>query len=722
MDTGIVNSYRELKGLTMRSERGSPGRGRPLRRFRPRHLAYVAAAFANAPALGAELPLPIPEKAPLLVKAPVPQLYDWTGLYLGGHLGYGWGTSNWTMQPDGLAGSLNLFQSYDAFTETGSWFGGFQAGYNYMLPNRLVIGVQADMSAPGFQNLNRVSIGGTSTFVSPTLGQESYTETVLDMGTVRARIGYAPGSWLIYATGGFAWTYDRLTVNQLASGTTDMPFLWRLGWVAGAGVELPLGLSWSAGMEYLYTRYGDSSVGFANAGQTLQSDPALQELRLTLNYRFGDGQTPASNAATPWFAPAEDRVNFHGQATFVWQSYPPIRSPYEGLNSVPGSGQGREVWDATLYAGIRLWHGAEVWIDPEIDQGFGFANTLGVAGFPNGESFKLGSSYPYARVQRAFLRQTIDLGGETGKVNADINQFAETQTANRLVLTVGKFFVPDIFDTNKYANSAKTDFMNWSLLNAPTFDFAGDAWETTYGVVAEWYQDSWTLRGGVFDLSATPEGGISPTAFGLDPTLDQFQMVGEIEERHQLWGQPGKLKVTAFLSRGRAGQFQNAIDLAQLTGQPADINAVRGYTSRPGVSINLEQQVCETVGVFARAGWADGNVEPWDFTDVDRTVSGGVSLNGKPWGRPGDTVGIAGAINNISTIHQAFLDAGGLGIVIGDGQLPIPGPEQIFETYYSYALTSVSRLSFDYQFINSPAYNTQRGPVNVFSVRMHAQF
>jgi high affinity Mn2+ porin len=148
---------------------------------------------------------------------------------------------------------------------------------------------------------------------------------------------------------------------------------------------------------------------------------------------------------------------------------------------------------------------------------------------------------------------------------------------------------------------------------------------------------------------------------------------------------------------------------------------VRTYTSRPGVSINLEQQVSETVGVFARAGWADGNIEPWDFTDADRTVSGGVSLNGKPWGRPGDTIGIAGAINGISPIHQAFFNAGGIGILIGDGQLPNPGLEQVFETYYNYALSPAWRLTFDYQFINNPAYNTQRGPVNVFGLRLHAQ-
>jgi high affinity Mn2+ porin len=189
-----------------------------------------------------------------------------------------------------------------------------------------------------------------------------------------------------------------------------------------------------------------------------------------------------------------------------------------------------------------------------------------------------------------------------------------------------------------------------------------------------------------------------------------------------LWGQPGKVKFTAFLNRGRAGEFEDAIELAEITGQPADINAVRRYTGRPGVSINLEQQVTDTLGVFARAGWADGNIEPWDFADIDRTVMAGISLSGNAWGRKDDTVGIAGVVNGITSVHEAFLNAGGLGILVGDGQLPHPGLEQIIEAYYSYAVTAAAKLSFDYQFVDNPGYNTDRGPANVFAVRIHSQF
>jgi high affinity Mn2+ porin len=695
---------------------------RPRRAVKP-WLAVAAAAIVMASARSAAADdIMVTKAAP--IQYAVSSTYDWTGFYAGGHLGVAWGSSNWS--GPGISGSLNLSQPIDTFDEAGSFFAGLQAGYNYMLPNRIVIGAEVDASFPSFQNLAGISIGGTSTFTSPTLGAASYSETVLSSGTVRGRIGYAPGSWLFYATGGFAWTYDQLTLTQLTSGTTDMPFLWRLGWAAGAGVEVPILPHWTARLEYLFTDYGTSSVLFANAGQRFNSDFSLQELRAGLNYRFGSDATPANMVTKAPAGPDPDNINFHGQTTFVEQAYPAFRSPYEGVQSLPGGGQGRETIDVTLYAGLRLWQGAQLWVNPEIDQGFGLEDTHGVAGFPSAESYKLGFAYPYARVQRYFVRQTIDLGGETQKVDADISQFAGSQTANRLVLTVGKFSVVDIFDTNKYANSPKSDFLNWSVVNAGSFDYAGDGWAFTYGAAAEWYQGNWTLRGGVFDMSQTPAGGGGDSAlgYGLDPTFDQFELVGEIEERHELWGQPGKLKVTGFLIRGRMGNFEDAVALSEATGLDASdaLAAVRTYSSRPGVSLNLEQQVSENWGVFARAGWTDGNVEPWDNTDIDRSVEAGVSINGKQWGRPDDTIGVAGVINGISSAHEAYFNAGGLGIIVGDGQLPNPGLEQIIEAYYSYAISSSTKVSFDYQFIANPAYNTDRGPVNIFAGRFHTQF
>ncbi len=651
---------------------------------------------------------------------------NWTGFYLGGHLGYAWGSSNWTASSIGAqpiaTGSINLSQGVDSFDEGGSWFEGLQIGYNRMFPNRIVIGAEADATFPAFPNPAGLSLGGTSAFSSHALGAETYSENVFASGTVRARIGYAPGNWLYYATGGLAWTSDQFTLTQPASGNAESSFQARLGWAAGAGVEGPVAPHWTARLEYLYTGYGNNSVTFPALGQRFESDLSVQELRVGLNYQFDADSAPSEKDPAAAAKPDADGLSFHGQATFVEQGYPAIASPYQGTNSLPGGGQGRETADVTLFAGVRMWQGAELWIDPEIDQGFGLANTHGAAGFPSAEGYKLGLAEPYARVQRYFIRQTIDLGGETGKVEADQNQFAGSQTADRLVLTFGKFAIVDIFDTHTYAHNPKTDFLNWASVNGGTFDYAGDAWGFSYGAAAEWYQGRWTLRGGIFDLSQTPAGGVSPLAYGLDPTFGQFELVGEIEERHELWGQAGKLKVTGYLERGRMGSYEDAILLAEATSEPADINAVRKYQSRPGVSLNLEQQVTADIGVFARAGWADGNVEPWDFTDVDRTVQAGVSMSGKSWGRPDDRIGLDGIVNGISGVHAEFLNLGGLGILVGDGQLPRPGLEKIIEAYYSYALTSSTKLSADYQFVDNPGYNTDRGPANVFAGRFHWQF
>ncbi len=407
----------------------------------------------------------------------------------------------------------------------------------------------------------------------------------------------------------------------------------------------------------------------------------------------------------------------HGQATNVWLLQPAFRAPYTGPQSLPPDANGRETVDTTLYLGFRPWQGAEIWINPEMDQGFGLGNSFGVAGYLSGEAFKLGQTDPYYRMARAFFRQTIDLGGEIQKVDPDLNQLGGTQTANRVVLTIGKVAVTDIFDTNKYAHDPRNDFFNWSIIDAGTFDYAADAWGTTYGAAMEWYQDWWTVRLGVFDLSNVPNS----VALNL-PLLRQTQFVAELEERHTLWDQPGKLKFLYWLTRGELGTYSDALALAAATGTTPSTGAVRNYRSKYGILLNLEQQLTADLGLFARAGWTQGDVQEDDFTDIDQTLQVGLSLTGTRWGRPDDTVGLAGVANQISHEAKLYFAAGGLGGIIGDGQLPEAGPEQIIETYYSFAAFSFAHITADYQFVNNPAYNRQRGPVSVFGIRLHAEF
>jgi high affinity Mn2+ porin len=319
------------------------------------------------------------------------------------------------------------------------------------------------------------------------------------------------------------------------------------------------------------------------------------------------------------------------------------------------------------------------------------------------------------RIPRSFVRQTFDLGGATEKLESGLNQFAGSQAANRLVATVGKFSVSDLFDTITYAHDPRNDFMNWALADAGTFDYAADAWGFTYGATVEWYQGNWTGRAGLFDLS------IVPNAIKLDPHFGQFQIAYELEHRHALMGRPGKIAVVGLLSRGRMGRYDDAVTLAQQTGAPANTADVRRFTSRPSVNLNAEQQLVPDIGIFGRVGWADGHVEPYEFTDIDQTASAGLSLGGKRWGRSGDTFGLTTVINSVSNAHRAYLNAGGLGILVGDGQLPHPGLEKIIETYYRLPVGSW-QVTADYQFIVNPAYNRDRGPVSVISIRLRTQF
>jgi high affinity Mn2+ porin len=176
-----------------------------------------------------------------------------------------------------------------------------------------------------------------------------------------------------------------------------------------------------------------------------------------------------------------------------------------------------------------------------------------------------------------------------------------------------------------------------------------------------------------------------------------------------------------FVTRGRMGRFDDAIIFAQEFGGAPSTAAVRRYQSRIGYNLNFEQQIVPRVGAFGRFGWANGNLVRYEFTDVDRTASTGVQLSGKLWGRADDTFGFAGDVNMISTPHIDCLAAGGLGILVGDGQLPHPGSEQIIEPYYSFPLGPL-RATVDYQFFNHPACDRDRGPVSVLGTRLHAQF
>ena len=639
------------------------------------------------PALAADLPL----KTPALRA-----VYDWTGFYVGGHVGYGGGSFGPETHP--LPEQGVVFPH----SVTGL-IGGYQIGYNRQFANRVVLGIEAD-----------------STFTSPLDGPAlvrmppSAFNTTLDyIGTVRGRIGYAFGTLMPYATFGFAWGHTHAEIND---GSGAVIGRYQPGWTAGLGLEFAVSGNWSAKLEYDYVDlsrqfYDLSGFGLPN----VNVDPRIHLAKIGLNYHFGD---------TPWIAPAPARPllpasenwNVHAQTTFLPQGYPPIRAPYAGPKSLPAGGQVQSTWTTTAFLGVKLWEGGEFYFNPELAQGFGLNGTQGLAGFPNGEAQKAGAAFPKIRPQRYYLRQTFGLGGEQEDVADAPNQLAGKRDIDRITLIVGRFAVGDFFDNNAYAHDPRADFMNWAMWASAAYDFPADLPGFTRGAVVELNRKDWALRAGLFEVPAEPNSDVLTTKSGGG--------VIEFEGRYSIAGQPGKIRLGVFANQGNTGNYRQA--LAIVAADPAlDINAVtaaiRHINPKDGFYANLEQQIVKDIGLFARASWNDGQNEILSFTDIDRSVSGGLSIKGSFWGRPNDTVGIGGAVNGLSAANRDFLAAGGLGLLIGDGRLNY-SPERVFETYYAYSVSKNFTVTADYQLITNPAYNADRGPVSVFSGRLHAEF
>jgi len=414
------------------------------------------------------------------------------------------------------------------------------------------------------------------------------------------------------------------------------------------------------------------------------------------------------------------RFSLHGQTTLIAQGVPGFRSPYEGAQSLIPH-QARQTTTATIFLGLKLTDSTEVYYNPEFSQGFGLSRTLGVAGFVNGEAQKAGAPFPKLRSNRYYVKQTFGLGGETVEVPDGPNQVATRYDAERITLIAGKFALGDFFDGNIYAHDPRVDFFNWSLWGSSAWDFPANLPGFTQGVYAEYNRPEFAIRAAYTQVPKEPSSDV------LDPRV--FRRAGlnvEFEERHVLpWlEQPGKIRIGLFSNVGVSANNRDVVTLTQL-GLFDDINDAVAATRRPrrktGGYINLEQALTPELGLFARASLNDGRTENISFTDIDQSFSGGLSLKGKAWDRPDDTVGIGAAMNGLSPSHRAAFAAGYLGLLVGDGRLNY-GTERALETYYALNLTKFVTLTFDYQFIDNPGYNRDRGPAHFFASRLHADF
>jgi high affinity Mn2+ porin len=438
--------------------------------------------------------------------------------------------------------------------------------------------------------------------------------------------------------------------------------------------------------------------------------PLPLAILLALAVMLGQAGALRAQDTTNPAAPDDRWWDLHIQSTVVGQGHASFRAEYGGPNSLTPAASVRETVSVDVTGSVRLWHGAVFSGDALIWQGYGLSNALGVAGFPNAEAYRVGKTYPDASLCRAFIRDTIGLGGDKEAADSGLGG---TRDARKLTFTVGHFSAKDIFDTNTYSNDGRSQFMNWVLVANGAWDYPANTLGFTNGAAAELNTGAWSGRLGVFQVSKVANG------IRMDWNLAHaWSAVAEVERRHSLGGHAGAIRLLAYDTRAHMGSYQETVNNPSLG---EDIFLTAAYRYKYGFGVNLEQEIRTNLGAFARLGWNDGKNQTYEFTDVDRTATGGLSLKGARWRRPEDAVGLAVILNGISAVHRQYLAAGGLGITVGDGALDYRA-ERIAETYYNWKISKHFQLSPDYQFAADPAYNHVRGPVNIFALRFHTEY
>ena len=410
------------------------------------------------------------------------------------------------------------------------------------------------------------------------------------------------------------------------------------------------------------------------------------------------------------------------QMTYNWQRHPAYQAAYTGPNSMIAGHETMYTFSADAFLGFRPWKDGEVYFIPEAFQGVPFSNSLvGLGSFTNGEITRAAGPNPTFYRQKLYLRQTWNNGGGAEHLESDLAQMAGWHDKNRFVLTVGNFSTLDVFDPNTYAKDPRTQFMNWGSMTYAAYDYAADARGFGWGFAGEWYRDDWVLRFGRMTGPRNPNDLPIDYAIGVHYG-DQL----EIEHDHTLYGRPGAVRVLGWRDRANLASFSDA--LAWLNAHPGSytgpdaLYAVRnGIKTKYGLGVNIEQEVSDSTGFFMRAMKADGRTETYAFAEVDASLSTGFLIKGDQWQRHGDTVGLSLMRNTISADRRRFLEAGGISYFIGDGKLNYR-PEDIFEGFYSLSLGKEYWLTADYQRIQNPAYNADRGPIDVYALRFHAEF
>jgi high affinity Mn2+ porin len=429
-------------------------------------------------------------------------------------------------------------------------------------------------------------------------------------------------------------------------------------------------------------------------------------------------QDPAQDAAAP---PATDAPfenwNLFYQATSIGQYHGAFNSPYEGPLSLQNYPEHDVSLTTTLFFGLRLAHHTALYFDPEIAGGRGFSGVNGLANPANGELPRVASATPKPYLARLYIAQDFGFGSETEHVESDDNQLAGDRPVTRYSIYAGRYSLTDFFDNNDYTHDPRTQFMAWAVMYNGAWDYPADTRGYTWGITQEFHTRNWSFRYGIAAVSKIANG----SQFDRRLFRDHGQ-VYEQERRYSLGKHPGNLRLLEYDNRYDGGSYAEALKIGEQTHTTPNVFATDQIGRlKYGVGVNLQQEIARDIGIFTRLGWSDGKNQSFAFTAIDRLASGGISFKGARWRRKDDVVATSFTAAGLSGVHAAYLAAGGLDFLIGDGRLNY-APEYDWESYYSARLFPGFFATIDVQHYLNPAYNRDRGPVTAYSLRLHMEF
>jgi high affinity Mn2+ porin len=414
--------------------------------------------------------------------------------------------------------------------------------------------------------------------------------------------------------------------------------------------------------------------------------------------------------------PAQETWNLYYQATSIGQYHGSFTSPYASPFSLVAHPEAEASLTTTLFFGWQPFRDTQFYFDPEIAGGRGFSATNGIANFPNGEMPRVATATPKPYLARLFVTHDFGFGDEREATESDENQLAGSRPATRYSITLGRFSATDFFDDNAYTHDPRTQFMGWAIMYNGAWDYPADTRGYTWGWVHEFHTRRWSAR---YASMAEPRVA-NGERFDRRILRDRGD-VFEGEVHGKLAGHDGAVRLLNYYNHTDSGSYADALRVAAQTNTMPDVAAVhRAGTLKYGFGLSADQELVKGIGVFGRLGWNDGKTESFAFTAIDRLATLGVSVSGDRWKRPHDTVATEWTVNGLSAIHRMYLADGGYDFLIGDGKLNY-AHENVWESYYSARLLPWLFTTVDLQHVVNPAYNRDRGPVWVETLRLHIE-